>query len=535
MTTGEPKRYHWGFIPRRGRWPKRWTDWIRLCLVVLLVATTALVARYAGTVADHVRCKDGWPGPEVWQSGDECVGLTQGPYAFELPAFEQVMRVIDQQNRSAAEQCDAEGVAVTVGVLLTMTDQYAGARAVHELEGVAAGQRRANGTGCLHPVRLLVGNIGAYGTSDAPVEVARKLAERPEVVAVAGIGLSDEQSARTADLFAGAKLPMVSDLITAGGFDQSGSREDQPDFRSCERDYSAGIGRDHYYRVAFRNAVQISRLGAAAPQRPAFIMVPTGGSDPYTCTALPMMQREFGGDITEVKFDPGESSTVPQTARRVCGVAGEVTVAYIARGLDLARFLFSLDEAYASGQCAASSVTVLSTSDGQRLRARELNPVLEDLRVKALGSASYRDGRVRLLSTLVGGADKAGPHNPGFTEFEQVFTDSGFDPSHIDAGWAVNAYDAMTTVAAALRTLPTGQAVHRSEVNTAISGFSAPDQAVLGAGGPITFDNSGNRTGDGPPVVHVCPLAPDSDSDSDSEPGRVRSVEVRQGEPLPRC
>ncbi|MGM1062515.1 ABC transporter substrate-binding protein [Saccharothrix sp. Mg75] len=532
MSVPQEKRYRWGVVPNPRRFPRRWTDWVRLGLVVVLVAAAAVVVPRLGAIVDDARCGDGfWPGDDVWWSDNECVGLTPGPYSFGLGAFDQVMRVIDEQNRSAPDQCDPKGTPATVGVLLTMTDQYAGARAVHELEGMAAAQRRANGTGCLHPMRLLIGNTGAYGTSDTPVRVARRMAEVGEVAAVAGIGLSTEQSARIADLLAEARLPVVSDLVTAEGFDQSGSRDDRPDFTSCDKDntYSEGIGQDYFYRVAFRSAVQVARLREAVPARPEFIMVPTGGSDPYTCTTLPLVQREFGGNITEVKFDPAESSTVLQTARRVCGVEGDITVAYIARGRDLARFLFSLDEAYANGQCAAASVTVLSTSDGQRLRAPELDPVQEDLRVKALGSTGYRAGRVRLVSTLVGGADKAGPDNPGFTEFERAFTEAGFDVAHTDAGWAVNAHDALTTIAAALRTLAVDSEVRRSQVNTAISGFSSPDQAVLGAGGSITFDNSGNRIGAGPPVVRVCPLP------QGTQPGRVPSIEVRPGEPLPQC
>lgn len=526
----ERKRYRFGVLPDRGRFPKRWSDWIRLTLVVVSVAAAAVVVPQASTIADHVQCRDGWPGSDVWQSGDECVGLTEGPYAFELPAFEQVMRTVDEQNKKAPGQC--EGTPVTIGVLMTMSDRFAGARAVHELEGMAAGQARANDTGCLHPVKLVVGQLGAYGDSRAPVEVARKLAERQDVVAVAGIGLSHRLSADIADLLAEAKIPMVSDLITAEGFDQSGSSGDQPDFHSCDSDvaYRDGIGKDHFYRVAFRGAVQVARLREAVGGRPGFIMVPIGGSDPYTCTALPVMQREFGGDVTEVKFDQDEPSTVPQTARRVCGVAGDVTVAYIARGRDLARLLFNLDEAYANGQCAATSVTVLSTSDGNRLRAPELDPVLEDLRVKALTSPSFTSGKVRLVATLVGGADKASPDNPGFAEFEQAFTGAGFDITHADAGWAINAYDAMTTISAALRKLPANRPVQRSQVNTEISGFSSPEQAVRGAGGQISFDNSGNRTGDGPPVVRICPMAGGA-----GQPGRVPSVQVRPGQPLAPC
>lgn len=288
---------------------------------------------------------------------------------------------------------------------------------------------------------------------------------------------------------------MVSDVITAEGFDQTGSREDQPQFDSCDPDitYQHGIGRDYFYRVAYRNRVQIDRLAAVVTARPDFIMVPTGGSDPYTCTALPMVQRRFGGDVTEVKFDADESSTVLQTARRICGTAKDVTVVYIARGSDLARLLFSLDEAFGSGQCAATSVAVVSTSDGQRLRAVEDNPMLEDLRVRAVRSASFATGKVRLLTTLVSGADKKRPDNPGFADLEESFTGAGFDLADIDDGWAVNAYDSTVTVSEALRTLPAAKPVQRSQVNTAISGFSAAGQAVRGAGGMITFDNSGNR------------------------------------------
>jgi ABC-type branched-subunit amino acid transport system substrate-binding protein len=525
-------RHRYLIFPHPGRkFPKRWTDWLRLAVAGVLVVATAVVAPQASTIVDHFQCRDGWPDGDVWQSGDECVGLTEGPYAFELAEFEPVMRAIDAQNRQAGGQC--QGSPVTVGVLLTMTDRFAGARAVHELEGMAAGQAQANGTGCLHPMRLVVGQLGAYGGSRDPVEVARRLADRTDVVAVAGIGLSHPLSAEIADLLARARIPMVSDLITAEGFDQSGSSADRSDFRSCDADatYRDGIGKDHFYRVAFRGAVQVARLREATAGRPGFIMVPIGGSDPYTCTVLPIMQREFGGDVTEVKFDQDEPSTVPQTAKRVCGAAGDVTVAYIARGRDLARLLFSLDEAFANGQCAATSVTVLSTSDGNRLRAPELDPVLEDLRVKALTSPSFTSGRVRLVATLVGGADQATPDNPGFAEFEQAFTGAGFDLSHADAGWAVNAYDAVTTISAALRTLPANRDVQRSHVNTQISGFTSPEQAVRGAGGRITFDNSGNRTGDGPPVVRICPMT----RGADAQPGRVRSVAVRAGEPPAQC
>ncbi|WP_280403186.1 ABC transporter substrate-binding protein [Nocardia brasiliensis] len=525
-------RYRLGVFPRPERpFPRPWTDWVRLGLVAALLVLGGAGFAFRDGLQHAFTCNPGWmPDRAAWQAGRHCVGLSEGPYAFELDAFAPVLAVIDRQNRAAGQECP--GTPATVGVLLTMTDELAGSRAVHELEGMAAGQRRANGTGCLHPMRLVVGQLGDYAGDGDPLAVARALADRSDVVAVAGIGLSDQTTAEVADVLAAAKIPMVSDVVTAEGFDQDGSRADNPEFDSCDRDitYPRGIARDYFYRVAFRVAVQVQALGAVSPVRPDFIMVPIGGSDPYTCTTLPFFQRQYGGNVLEVKFDTSEPSTVPQTAKRVCSTPKDVTIAYIARGRDLGRLLYSLDEAYTNGQCAATSVTVLSTSDGNRLRTEEADQSLEDLRTKALSSPSFADGRARLLFTLVAGADAPQPGNPNWAVFEQHFRDAGFDPEHIGDGWAVNAYDAVTTIDTALRELPATMPVQRSQVNATISGFSAPDTAVPGAGGPVVFDNSGNRTGPGPRVVRLCPVARSVD-----RAPFVPTLEALPGISIPAC
>ncbi|QWF84004.1 ABC transporter substrate-binding protein [Amycolatopsis sp. CA-230715] len=524
-------RYYFGFVPRPDRsLPRPWTDWLRLFLVAALVFVASGVAVFKEDLHRLVTCNDGWPDTAAWSAGGECVGLSDAPYDFEHDAFAPALHVIDEQNRAAADRCAPDGTPVVVGVLMTMTDRETGGRAVHELEGIAAGQRRANGTGCLHPMRLVVANIGAYGEDNDGLEVAQALADRPDVVAVAGLGLSRQRSAEIADLLAGAKIPMVSDLITAEGFDQTGSAADHPAFDTCSPDitYSRGIGKDYFYRVAYRNSVQIDRLAKIITARPDFVMVPNGGSDPYTCTSLPMVQRRFG-DVTKVRFDADEASTVPQTAKRLCSSAKDVTVMYIARGRDLARLLFSIDEAFSSGQCAATSVTVVSTSDGERIRAQEDNPALEDLRGKALRAPSLANGRLRALMALVPGADRQRADNPGFADLVASFTEAGFDAAHLDDGWGVNAYDSVTTISEALRTLPANRPVQRSEVNTAISGFSSVEQAVRGAGGPITFDNSGNRVDDHTPVVRICPVSTRGD-----QPLRARTLPAEPGA-IPPC
>lgn len=531
LPGNERSRFRLGFIPRPNRRPpRRWTDWWRFILVltVLVVAGAAWVEREP--IDRLASCNDGWPSTDAWASGNRCIGLSYGPYAFDVPAFDHVMKVIAEQNKSAATQCS--GTPVTVGVLLTMTDDLAGSRAVHELEGMAVGQRRANDTGCVHPMKLVIGQLGNYSGDGDPVAVARELTERKEVIAVAGIGLSKQATADVANVLAAAKIPMVSDVVTAEGFDQDGSRSDKPDFSGCDDDitYDRGVGKDYHYRVGYRVAVQVSAIGRVVPTRPDFIMVPVGGSDPYTCTTLPFLHRQYGNDLLEVKFDATEPTTVSQTAKRICTMAKDVTIAYLARGRDLSRLLYSLDESFENGQCAATSITVVSTSDGNRLRTKESDDALEDLRAKAVSSKSFADGRVRLLFTLVAGADGPQQGNPNWTPFEEAFAEAGFDTTHIGDGWAVNAHDAITTISTALRILPANQAVQRSQVNTTISGFTSVEQAVPGAGGPIVFDNSGNRTDDGPDVVRLCPVVL-----TPGKPPHVPTVAAGPGTPIPAC
>nr|BFE51424.1 hypothetical protein GCM10017745_48510 [Saccharothrix mutabilis subsp. capreolus] len=116
-------------------------------MVVLVGAVPAVsLARW---LPSHVACRDGWPSGEVWSQDGECVGVTEGPYAFELDQFTRVMAVIDEQNRTVRDHgCRSDHPIVTIAVLTTFTSPHGGGRMVQELEGFAAAQRRANGAGC---------------------------------------------------------------------------------------------------------------------------------------------------------------------------------------------------------------------------------------------------------------------------------------------------------------------------------------------------------------------------------------------------
>jgi hypothetical protein len=319
-------------------------------------------------------------------------------------------------------------------------------------------------------------------------------------------------------------VPMVADLITAEGFDSDGT----PPAAGCDEEatFTRGIGgNNNFFRVAFRNGLQVEELAEylGTDNRPTFIAIPDDSRDPYTCTTLQPIRELYQQQqpqVPEVQFSVTNEATVAQVARRVCDAEGAVTAFYTARSRDLGRFLAGLAKRYEDGLCAGESVTVVSTSDAARMRVPEVDPGLEAPRRKALTSSSFADGRLRLIYTPLADPDALRSSGAGggseFAELERLFEEMTFDGAHLDDGWGINAYDTVYTVAKAVESLDSDRPVTRSLVRGAIADFSAADEGaqLIGANGPIRFENNGNRVGT-PVTVRLCPL--------DSE-GRTHTV-----------
>ncbi|MFI7127634.1 ABC transporter substrate-binding protein [Nonomuraea sp. NPDC050153] len=499
--------------PHPRRFPRRLRHWWRLAAVVTALGVLVPVGLIGVPwLKDRLSC--GWqPWWGVWEQGGECVGLGDGPYAFGRPELTSVMGKIAQQNEAAADgSCAKDTKAVTVGALMTLTSAEGGGRVLHQLEGIVAGQASANANKaeCVHPIRLRVAHMGA--DEQAAVETAELLAE-DGVVAVVGMGLSLQQTADAARVLAQHRIPMMGNVITAEGFDGNGSQQDNPDFRRCNpsHTYKNGIGQGYFSRVAYRNAVQIEQLAKyLEPSKKTlkFVMTPITMDDPYTCTTLPLVHARFGSKsrpLQEVKFDSGDSATVKQSAQRICASAGPVSVFYAARASHLAQFLKSIADQSDRGQCQFTSITVVSTSDAARMRAKEVDPNLEQQRVAALGTPTFLDGTVRLVYTPLADPDLL-PKNGGMAVLRQSFATLGFDLTHLTSGWAIAGFDGMAAVAGAVNTLTAREPVTSSRVNTALGGFVRGGAAVAGASGNITFDNYGNRDDSVPSVVRLCPV-----------------------------
>ena len=527
-------RYHYGIIPNPERFPRLWSDWLRPATVLLVAVLLVTGITTAGPwLIGRLSCRDGLPSGDVYSSDGECVGITDGSYAFGLPAeFEQVLGRIAAQNKATENlPCGPGRKPVEIGVLTTLTHPNSGARALHKLEGFAAGQARSNQPGCSRPLVLQVGHTGK--AEQEVEELARRFREDPNIVAVVGFPLSSIPAARAANVLGapldeneGNPVPVVSNTITAEGFDRDGTQ----DTAGCDEEalFSQGIGHGYFFRVSYRIDVQVRELAnyLGAGNRPTMIVTPIASSDPYTCITLNRLKtlyQEQQPEVPEVAFSPDDESTVREMAKRVCREQGVVTAFYIARGRDLGKFLAYLAERYDTGFCTAT-ITVVSTSDAARMRVPESDSNLEPPRSKALQSKAFADGRLRLIYTPLADPDalrrSEGGGGSEFMQLMQLFDGAGVDQAHLDDGWAINAYDAVYTVAEAIEGLSVNRPLTRALVRGEIAGFTATGEQtqLVGANGRIGFENSGNRAGT-PVTVRLCPLDPEGRTNTVTQPG----------------
>lgn len=525
------RRYHYGIIPNPKRFPRLWSDWLRPATVLLVAVLLVTGVPTAGPwLTGRLWCRDGLPSDDVYSSGGECVGITDGSYAFGLPAeFEQVLGRIADQNKTAENlPCGADREPVKIGVLTTLTHPNSGARALHELEGFAAGQARSNQKGCSRPLVLRVGHTGK--AEQEVEELARRFREDPSVVAVVGLPLSSIPAAKAANVLGappdkskgdGDSVPVVSDTITAEGFDRDGTQ----DTARCDEEalFRQGIGHGYFFRVSYRVGLQVEELAKylGADNRPTLIVTPIETDDPLTCITLNQLRARYPekrpempemAEVPEVAFSADDESTVRELAQRVCREKDAVTAFYIARSRDLGRFLAYLAEGYDMGLCIAT-ITVISPSDASRMRVPESDPNLEAPRSKALQSKAFTDGRLRLVYTPLADPDALlpleGDGGSELMELMHLFDEAGVDQAHLDDGWAINAYDTVYTVAKAITGLSEDKPVTRALVRGEIAGFAATGEQtqLVGANGRIVFENNGNRVGT-PLTVRLCPLDP---------------------------
>ncbi|GGP97455.1 hypothetical protein [Streptomyces roseolilacinus] len=427
----------------------------------------------------------------VTETDGECTGVTDGSDGAAVFGndLKPVMTAIGAENQNVVE----DGDYVTFAFLTPLTSKDANnltvGQYVAELEGAYTAVAEENKKNSRPKIRLLVASMGsAQRHWERAVDqlVARKDSDR--LVAVTGMGLSQQETVDAARKLSKADLPMVGDLITADGFDATGAVD--------------GKGRiEGLTRVALSNSDQLDAISEQLPsgRRTAALVstsvTPNGTRDLYT-ESLSRGFRTIEGlkkhldDHSDFVFDPrgGPGAILPAISQNFCNTNKTIdTVYYAARVKYLPDFL----DALTKRSCHAQHITVITGSDASAL----------DPKTEALNDPHSP------ITVLYASFPKAeqfrAPGNPArglYEAFAGAFTSphhgQQFLAEHLTSSyWGIVAYDSVITAATALHNaaahnpsgLPNRYAV-RNEL------YALRNNAVAGASGHFGIDKNGNRT-----------------------------------------
>ncbi|MEU6594345.1 hypothetical protein ABZ923_34950 [Streptomyces sp. NPDC046881] len=462
----------------------------------LLLVAAAIVAWqvHEGNLDDFKSQHCGTSNPDLVTGKDrECTGVTDGSDGSAVfgDDLKPLMEAIAAENSDVTDGGDYVTFAFLTPLSSTDANALTVGQYVAELEGAYTAVEEENKKDSRPKIRLLVASMGsserAWKTAVDKLK-ARKDAEH--LVAVAGLGLSQQETVDAARELSKADLPMVGDLITADGFDATGAVDGKGPINGLAR-------------VALSNTDQLTAISKTlgSGRRTAALIstkvTPNGTRDLYTES----LQHGFR-TIADLKkhldpnsdfvFDPrgGPGAILPTISQSFCNTSKAIdTVYYAARVKYLPQFL----DALAQRSCHAQPITVVTGSDAAAL----------DPKTEALHNA---DAPITVLyASFPDAAQFRGPDNPDrglYNAFVKNFTaphhDQQFPVQHLTSSyWPIVAHDAVLTAATALHNaaahgdgptnLPNRYAV-RNEL------YALRNDAVAGASGHFGIDANGNRT-----------------------------------------
>ncbi|MEU7552981.1 hypothetical protein AB0B01_11630 [Streptomyces sp. NPDC044571] len=434
--------------------------------------------------------------------GGECSGVTDGSDGHGVlgKELEPVLAAIDAENQAVVKA----GGYVTVALMAPLTKgdkSLTGNRAVHQVEGAFIAQHEANKDNAYPRIRLVLANMGSNEKSwPAVVDQLKTMTGGSDrLVAVTGMGLSQQESLDAARSLSKAHIPMVGDLLTADGFDKSGAIDGGGEIRGL-------------VRVAPNVSTQFKALAqemAKHPEMKTAALV----SAPYTPNERPdfytrsqeaairnpdiglLPYLEAGGLSFNFTVQQGaEDSSLTTIANNTCGSPKPDVVFYAGRATYLQKFIEKLH----ARPCRTTPITVVTGSD-----AATLDPKTEGL--------NDPGAPISVLYVPLADPDQlASSANPDqtlyqdfATEFTRTHYGQEFDKSHLASGWAVMAHDAVLTAKQAIRNA-TGTPQTPPSVRAVGDQLYLLDSmnVVTGAGGVFRIDpQTGNRKSTHDPQV----------------------------------
>lgn len=464
---------------------------IVLAVVVLLVVTAT------GVAVRTLLTSCGGPRSGVTKIDGECVGVTDGSYAFD-DRYREIEDKIAAENDWVEETVNDPGVkpdrAVTVAVLDPMTVTDTSPLNVDEvrnrLEGAYTAQYRANhSTAAGDPdplIRLVLANEGSHQQHWKWVVdqlVAMKDAPAP-LTSVVGLGVSIDLTEQAAKELSDHDIPTVGAITTADQLNHTNI----PAFvrvSPSNRDYVAALRAYLRLRPQLDSAILVYDSNSGS-RGDIFVESLRDDLTSEMRDLLKFYDQAFVGKSIPSDTNPGLFQGITSN---ICAVKPKV-VFFAGRKIDLHGFLDSLG----SRVCRDIPMTVVTVDadpgvfdgDEQALRDEKITVVWAD--------ATDPRGWVGRPAT-------APPH---FRDFVRVFTERGFGVANLDDGGAISNHDAVLTAAKATRlaALPSSPRAPRApDVLSQLLNLNT-ESVIPGASGTLSFSNRGADSGNpvGKPV-----------------------------------
>ncbi|MFF8265192.1 ABC transporter substrate-binding protein [Streptomyces virginiae] len=382
-----------------------------------------------------------------------CAGITDGsdgPGIFGA-GFEPALTVLNAEN-TVVEKTDGYVTVALMGPLTQGPGSLTGDRAVHQVEGALIAVRKANEGDAYPKIRLVLANMGSDETHwPGVVDRLKKMTGTPgtpgPLVAVTGMGLSQQESIDAARALSAASIPMIGDVITADGFDTTGSID-------------AGARIEGLVRVAPNSSAQLQAISQELRKHPelktaALVSAPTtpaGTPDFYSNSIeraarnpatglLPYLQAGAISFNFDVRGGAAQTS-LGTISKNLCGKVTPDVVIYAGRATFLPTFLEKLHQRH----CRVTPITVVTGSDAATLDRKLLALNDPEAPISVLYVPLADPGQLR---------DKTNPDHSLYQEFADEFIrdhhGQRFDTGHLDSGWAVMAHDAIVTATLAIR------------------------------------------------------------------------------------
>ncbi|MGE7385232.1 branched-chain amino acid ABC transporter substrate-binding protein [Streptomyces sp. NPDC004126] len=486
----------------RLEWPLHVVRRVALAAVAAVVLVAAFWLGAGWLQERQARCGDGVveQGPD-----DECVGVTDGSYAF-APHLDAVSKKIEEENRRVLANADKEpyvSVAYFTSFTTTAEDSNSAEGVRHELQGAYLAQYRHNqGDLAATPkIRLLIANPGSRSVRwkhTVDELIARK--DSPDrLVAVAGLGPSTKENLAAIQRLSENGIAMVGATMTATNIQ----------------------GINGFVRIAPTNedeayaaAGYLKRRGVAT----AVVLQDVAEGNLYASTLGTAFTKAFQeGDkhrlVSErMTYDSSVSSAWQNELRYIPGQLCQQRpqlVYFAGRGRHLTHFL----DALSNRSCTDQQFTVFAGDDTTNLSAEQLAHAAET-GIEVLYTGLSHPDMYRSAPQAVS-APSAKNFQPG------GLLDQWFPHDPRADGGALMGHDAVLTAAHGIQMAARWQGQVAGDAVARMFHQMDGTQQVAGASGFISFQNNGNPRNKAVPILRL------------NGKGQVEFVEVSAAEGKP--